>query len=77
MQEVVGLILVAAYCDKKNKAGKDYSQSVVQAPSEHAEINDTTVCPKRNPEVDAPTRCVTMAVDSSAILLWRVKWRRR
>jgi hypothetical protein len=27
------LILVAAYCDKENKAGKDYSQSVVQAPS--------------------------------------------
>jgi hypothetical protein len=36
------LTLGAAYYDEENNAGKDYSQSVVQVPSRHAEINDTT-----------------------------------
>jgi hypothetical protein len=66
--------VVAAYCDKENNADKDYSQSVVQVPSEHAEINDTTARPRSGWEaVDAPAQCVTMPIDSSAILSWRVK----
>ena len=63
-----GLTLVAACCDKENNAGKDYYQSVVQVPSQHAEINDNTAL-----AVDAPCG-VALAVPMPRRLLafWSV-----